>query len=187
MNATINALNCKVDVLARAAENAGGGGAQSKQHYKTVTEVLKTRLLDVTKEFKEILTLRTETLKRQDRRRNLYSFGGDSGLADADEEVYDIEGGQRTTLVPRQTNTYSQARAEAVENVQRVIGELAAIFQRVATMIAHQEEMIQRIDDDLDASMHHIREGQNELLNFYNRISSNRSLIIKARQNTFLI
>ena len=49
-----------MDVLARAAENAGGGGAQSKQHYKTVTEVLKTRLLDVTKEFKEILTLRTE-------------------------------------------------------------------------------------------------------------------------------
>ena len=47
-----------------------------------------------------------------------------------------------------------------MENVQRVIGELAAIFQRVATMIAHQEEMIQRIDDDLDASMHHIREGK---------------------------
>ncbi|CDJ58223.1 syntaxin, putative [Eimeria maxima] len=68
----------------------------------------------------------------------------------------------------------------AVENVQRVIGELAGIFQRVATMIAHQEEMIQRIDQDLDHSMHHIREGQHELLNFYNRISSNRSLIIKV-------
>ena len=48
---------------------------------------------------------------------------------------------------------------QAVENVQRVIGELASIFQRVATMITHQEEMIQRIDQDLDSSMSHLREG----------------------------
>ncbi|CDJ69004.1 syntaxin, putative [Eimeria necatrix] len=181
---TINTLNCKVDTLEKAAAAAGVSG-QSKQHYITVTEVLKTRLLDVTKEFKDILMLRTENLKRQDKRRNLYSFGGDSGTAEA-EEMYDIEGGQRTTLVSRPATAYSQARAEAVENVQRVIGELASIFQRVATMIAHQEEMIQRIDQDIDTSMYHIREGQNELLNFYNRISSNRSLIIKARQHISL-
>lgn len=46
-----------------------------------------------------------------------------------------------------------------MENVQRVIGELATIFQRVATMISHQDEMIQRIDHDIDTSMHNIREG----------------------------
>ncbi|KAL8434212.1 hypothetical protein ACSSS7_003313 [Eimeria intestinalis] len=115
---TINALNQKVDILEAAGANVGVGSGHSKQHYVTVTEVLKTRLLDVTKEFKDILTLRTETaglntirsspacirsfqhqclvnpqnLKRQDRRRNLYSFGGDSGTADADENVYDVEG-----------------------------------------------------------------------------------------------
>lgn len=177
---TISALNLKVDTLEKAGANVGGGGGHSKQHYVTVTEVLKTRLLDVTKEFKDILLLRTENLKRQDRRRNLYSFGGDSGTADADEGVYDVEGGQRVALVSRQGQSYAQSRAEAVENVQRVIGELASIFQRVATMITHQEEMIQRIDQDLDSSMTHIREGQSELLNFYNRISSNRSLIIKV-------
>ncbi|KAL8446624.1 hypothetical protein Emag_004684 [Eimeria magna] len=89
---TINALNQKVDTLEAAGANVGVGSGHSKQHYVTVTEVLKTRLLDVTKEFKDILTLRTENLKRQDRRRNLYSFGGDSGTADADESVYDVEG-----------------------------------------------------------------------------------------------
>lgn len=177
---TINALNLKVDTLQKAGANVGNGG-HSRQHYVTVTEVLKTRLLDVTKEFKDILTLRTENLKRQDRRRNLYSFGGDSGTAEADEGIYDVEGGQRVSLVTsRQGQSYAQSRAEAVENVQRVIGELASIFQRVATMITHQEEMIQRIDQDLDTSMVHIREGQGELLNLYNRISSNRTLIIKV-------
>ncbi|KAL8438706.1 hypothetical protein Efla_005244 [Eimeria flavescens] len=210
---TINALNLKVDTLEAAGANVGGGSGHSKQHYVTVTEVLKTRLLDVTKEFKDILTLRTENLKRQDRRRNLYSFGGDSGTADTDDTIYDMEGGQRTALVSRQNQSYAHSRAEAVENVQRVIGELASIFQRVATMITHHEEMIQRIDQDLDSSLSHIREGiclfvngsklmasskakwilclccgfssyylgQGELLNLYNRISSNRTLIIKAR------
>ena len=35
---------------------------------------------------------RLQNLKRQDKRRNLYSFGGDSGTADVDEGVYDVEG-----------------------------------------------------------------------------------------------
>lgn len=46
-----------------------------------------------------------------------------------------------------------------------MIGELASIFQRVATMITHQEEMIQRIDQDLDSSMAHIREGVKKFMN----------------------
>lgn len=50
----------KVDTLEKAGANVGRGSGHSKQHYVTVTEVLKTRLLDVTKEFKDILTLRTE-------------------------------------------------------------------------------------------------------------------------------
>lgn len=74
---------------------------------------------------------------------------------------------------------------QAVENVQRVIGELASIFQRVATMITHQEEMIQRIDQDLDTSMAHIREGATlalirvglVLLNFF----QNPSFAFRAR------
>lgn len=57
---TINTLNLKVDTLEKAGANVGGGSGHSKQHYVTVTEVLKTRLLDVTKEFKDILMLRTE-------------------------------------------------------------------------------------------------------------------------------
>ncbi|PHJ24560.1 syntaxin 5 [Cystoisospora suis] len=47
-------------------------------------------------------------------------------------------------------------------------------------MISHQDEMIQRIDHDIDTSMHNIREGQTELLNYFHRISSNRSLILKV-------
>ncbi|OEH74046.1 putative syntaxin [Cyclospora cayetanensis] len=184
---TINVLNHKTDLLAKLGANVGGGSGHSRQHYVTVTEVLKTRLLDVTKEFKDILTLRTENLKRQDRRRNLYSFGGESGTADADDGIFDVEGGQRVALVSRQGHSYAQSRAEAVENVQRVIGELASIFQRVATMITHQEEMIQRIDQDLDSSMTHIREGQSELLNFYNRISSNRTLIVFLMLMAFIL
>ncbi|KEP67598.1 UNVERIFIED_CONTAM: syntaxin 5, putative [Hammondia hammondi] len=181
---SITELNCKIDYLEQIAKDSGSEG-QSRQHYNTMVDMLKGRLLDVTKEFKDVLLLRTENMKKQDERRNLYSFTGSlnpsSSAYGKSSGDYDLEGGEKTQLVAqRDSSTYAQSRAEAVENVQRVIGELATIFQRVATMISHQDEMIQRIDQDIDTSMHNIRQGQTELLNYFNRISSNRALILKV-------
>nr|CEL68905.1 TPA: syntaxin, putative [Neospora caninum Liverpool] len=180
----ITELNCKIEYLEQMARNSGNDSGQSRQHYNTMVDMLKGRLLDVTKEFKDVLLLRTENMKKQDERRNLYSFTGTLnpssstyGKATGD---YDLEGGEQMQLTAqREASSYAQSRAEAVENVQRVIGELATIFQRVATMISHQDEMIQRIDQDIDTSVHNIRQGQTELLNYFNRISSNRALILK--------
>ncbi|PFH35113.1 putative syntaxin 5 [Besnoitia besnoiti] len=182
---SITELNIKIEHLEEMARNSRNDSGQSRQHYNTMTDMLKGLLLDVTKEFKDVLLLRTENMKKQDERRNLYSFTGtlnpSTSMYGKTSDEYDLEGGEKMQLTAqRGASAYAQSRAEAVENVQRVIGELATIFQRVATMISHQDEMIQRIDQDIDNSMHNIRQGQTELLNYFHRISSNRALILKV-------
>merc|ERR1719281_1186143 len=75
---------------------------------------------------------------------------------------------------------YTNSRAEAVQSVQRTIGELATMFQKMAVMVTAQEEMIQRIDHDVDDTMTNVEQGQQHLLKYFHHISSNRALILKV-------
>lgn len=81
-------------------------------------------------------------------------------------------------VVPRQ-ESYSQNRATALQNVESTISELSGIFTHLATMVAHQGELAIRIDDNIDESLTNVEGAQGALLKYLNRISSNRSLMIK--------
>ncbi|KAM7259622.1 hypothetical protein ACFE04_015363 [Oxalis oulophora] len=55
------------------SRNEGGVSSDTTSHSTTVVDDLKTRLMSATKEFKEVLTLRTENLKVHENRRQLFS------------------------------------------------------------------------------------------------------------------
>lgn len=44
-------------------------------------------------------------------------------------------------------NSYIQARGEAIDAIERIIGELGRIFGQLAQVVSEQSEMIQRIDE----------------------------------------
>ena len=64
------------------------GGKQSADHSSTVVENLRLRLKDTTKEFQDVLTLRTENLKAQTDRRSLFSAPVDKGRASRGGEAW---------------------------------------------------------------------------------------------------
>lgn len=43
-------------------------------------------------------------------------------------------------------NSYIQQRGEAIEAIERTIGELGSIFGQLASMVSEQREQIERID-----------------------------------------
>lgn len=182
----IQVLNQKIEALERKAKGTGTNRNQ-QVHSKNLVDTLKTRLLEVTKDFKDALEDRTKALEQQDKRRQIYSSGKGNPLGQRQRpppsgNAEDLEGGgggsqaQGMTMV---TSHYS-SRAEAVQNVQRTIGELAQMFSKMAVLVTAQEEMIQRIDDDVDQANVNLSQGQEHLLSYFKYISSNRSLIIKV-------
>lgn len=213
IKASVTELNSRLELLQQHAQQglpSSGGYYQSNQHYMTMVETLKARMLDITRDFKDTLQKRTEVIQQQDWRRNLYSYtsssGQQSGVAGSSSFAsgakysrmskvpFDIESGEQgaehggglefggaQSMMQHQTQSFSYARsrAEAVENVQRMIGELAQIFQKVAGMVTQQEEMIQRIDEDIANTLSNVEHGHAELLKYYNYVKSNRGLIIK--------
>ncbi|XWS17025.1 hypothetical protein CRYUN_Cryun33cG0032100 [Craigia yunnanensis] len=55
------------------SRNEGGVYSDTSSHSTTVVDDLKNRLMSTTKEFKEVLTMRTENLKVHENRRQLFS------------------------------------------------------------------------------------------------------------------
>jgi syntaxin 5 len=71
----IQALNANIAELQRlgTAKQGETASKQSSDHSHTVVDSLRTRLKDATQEFKDVLTVRTESLKHHKERRQLFS------------------------------------------------------------------------------------------------------------------
>ncbi|KDP32322.1 hypothetical protein JCGZ_13247 [Jatropha curcas] len=72
----ITALNAAVvdlQLLCNSQNESGNISSDTSTHSTTVVDNLKNRLMSATKEFKEVLTMRTENLKVHENRRQLFS------------------------------------------------------------------------------------------------------------------
>ncbi|RDX99773.1 Syntaxin-32 [Mucuna pruriens] len=72
----ITALNSAVvdlQLLCNSRNESGNVSADTTSHSSTVVDDLKTRLMSATKEFKDVLTMRTENMKVHENRRQMFS------------------------------------------------------------------------------------------------------------------
>lgn len=101
--------------------------------------------------------------------------GGNTGF------VYDATQSQQQLLLEpiSGSSQYYDAREKAVSEVEKTIGELGTLFKRLATMISEQQELIERIDDDVENAMENTNNAKNALLKAYESVSSNRGLYLK--------
>ncbi|CAD7694749.1 unnamed protein product [Ostreobium quekettii] len=77
IKADITRLNADIaELQVASAARDGGTNVQSLKHSNTVVDDLRVQLKDTTKEFQDVLSLRTDNLKGQDNRRKRYSSAG---------------------------------------------------------------------------------------------------------------
>eukprot|EP00258_Populus_trichocarpa_P029481 XP_024445500.1 syntaxin-32 [Populus trichocarpa] len=69
----LNSAVVDLQLLCSSQNESGNISSDTTTHSTTVVDNLKNRLMTATKEFKEVLTMRTENLKVHDNRRQLFS------------------------------------------------------------------------------------------------------------------
>lgn len=179
LNEAVQALETKAKGIAL--------NKNSQAHSTNMVTTLNARLLEVTRDFKDALEERSRALGEQDKRRKLYAVGeGPSSNPFAQRQrptdggaSPDLEGAQGGGGQPM-AMAVASSRAVAVENVQKTIGELAVMFQKMATLVTLQEEMVQRIDHDVDDASSNVKAGHQSLYEYYKNSTGNRALIIKV-------
>jgi len=190
-------LNKQIATLREFSKSKGASNKQNEAHSDTIVSYLNSKLAVTTKDFKDILQVRTENLKTQQERRQRFT-GSNTALANtstppkspSDSIMYkasaleDLQespqrGDGHVALVIQTQQDYTSSRVTAVENIERIMAELGGIFQQLASLVAQQGDMIARIDDNTTTTLDNVERGHDQLLKYLYNISSNRMLIVK--------
>jgi len=194
INQDIKNLNNQITVLQN--RNSAKKNKQVQSHTETILDSLKNKLRFTTKDFSEVLELRTENLKAQQKEKETYT-GSQSPMLSSrravesplyKQQLSNYAANEQTSgdiviAMPQSalmtSERYISSRGEAVQNIERTINELQGIFSQLANLVAEQGELIERIDHNVDNTVLNVDSAQNELLKYLSSVSSNRWLIVK--------
>ncbi|KAI0886375.1 putative ER-golgi SNARE complex subunit [Annulohypoxylon maeteangense] len=180
---------------------------QEGEHNKNIVLMLQGKLSDVGANFKDVLEVRTKNIQAsRSRTENFISsvsqhaqssslqqqsasplYGTPNrGTPSPGADLLTLNppaamGDQQMLLMEEAApqNSYIQQRGEAIEAIEKTIGELGSIFGQLAQMVSEQSEMIQRIDANTEDVVDNVQGAQRELLKYWSRYSGNRWLIAK--------
>merc|ERR550519_2758732 len=74
---------------------------------------------------------------------------------------------------------YYNSRADTMHTIESTIVELGGIFSQLAHMVKEQEEMVQRIDTNVENTALNVDMGHQEILKYFQSVTSNRWLMVK--------
>lgn len=111
-----------------------------------------------------------------------YSTNVDSSRSNGEVAINLGSGGtyhQQLQLMEEQ-DTYLQSRADTMRTIESTIVELGQMFTQLATMVKEQEELVHRIDANVEDAELNVEAAHSELLKYFKSVSSNRMLMIKV-------
>ncbi|KAK6635988.1 Syntaxin-5 [Polyplax serrata] len=211
----LNSLNQQISELQEIAKSQKRKHENGKQHLvshsSSVLLALQSKLATMSTEFKQVLEVRTQNLKQQKTRRDHFSDSNlpasmspssinnsrQGSLLLQEGQVHIDLDNQNSAGIPLlqsqgqmnydQTNSYFQSRAETMQNIESTIVELGGIYQQLAHMVKEQEEMVDRIDSNLDSAHLNVEAAHSEILKYFQSVTSNRWLMIKELEHILLI
>jgi syntaxin 5 len=188
----IHTLKQQINILQSAVHNSRN--EQAKTHSDTVVKTLNSKLKSTVRDFKEALELRNENLKALQETKRM--FTGNSRRLEtplfrsplyesntgSDSDVVINMGMQQSALMQfdRVPSNVALERLNTVETIERTIVELGEIFQQMGQIVAEQDFLVQRIDNNVEQVLHNTSEAEKQLAKYWAKISSNRSFIVKV-------
>lgn len=115
----IQGLNMAIADLQQISGRKADENKQSADHSHTVVNNLRTRLKDATQEFKDVLTMRTESLKVHTERRQLFSSQPDSNLLERAPLLSNRDDAASSSSRPSAASLFGQVRRRRHEDMQR--------------------------------------------------------------------
>ena len=104
--------------------------------------------------------------------------GGGSFMTPLEMQQLDSASEQTQLLIP-QGDSYLQTRAEAVEQIESHISELGAVFQKLAGLVQHHGELVQRVEDNVDDAHENVESGMGQLVKVLEGLKSGKMLGLK--------
>lgn len=196
----LSALNQQIGYLQEISRNQSrSNGKHLNSHSSNMVMALQTRLANMSTDFQQVLEVRTENLKHQKTRREQFAQAPSHSarnnnqgrlLFEQDDQVSIdmssssptqplLSNNQSQMQIYDDTDQYVQERAETMQNIESTIVELGGIFQQLAHMVKEQEEVVGRIDSNIQDVELNVEAAHSQILKYFQSVSKNRWLMIK--------
>jgi syntaxin 5 len=187
-----NLNNIQGDMTVLIRTNDLHSSSDSDALAKNIISNLNMRFLELTKEFQMALQKRSKTIRNYEEKKKtlkssvnktkLQTKKGKKGealfLQDNDADMEKRNGDNFVLVQEHELETeYLKGRSESIKNIEKMLGEVAVIFQRISTLVQMQETMIDRIDKHTEDTLVNVTKGKKHLISIYDNISSNRRMI----------
>jgi len=190
----ISRLQHKIENLGQFVLNQKTPNKSASQHSSTIVTALNSTLMSTTKQFAEVLEIRTQNLKSHQERRQKVTgnhhmiqkpmfqpafdmFDGDGGFAQQDGDViipvplmqvYD----DNTSLILQ--------RVDQAKEIEEEMRKIHTIFSKLAEYVQSQGEQIRRIEDRIDETLVNSEYAHQKLLEAYNNLANDRKTMLKG-------
>jgi syntaxin 5 len=160
---------------------------ESEKLVKNIADNLTLRFFEATKQFQFALKTRTINMKNQQEKKLSLKSGNRVTkntnqkaalfLHDPEAEI-SIHG---TGVTQQQMDVdFLKKRSQSIQGIEKMLGEVATLFQRITNLVAVQEAMIDRIDNETINIEKNVSAGKKSLLKAYENMASTRSMIISV-------
>ena len=159
------------------SSSAGYGGTTSRAGYGGVS----TTSSSASSAPSFATGIRQRKQQQQQQSRIQIDQGGDN-----DDDKYNKDNDASATatvqqqIQERRQNRAAQSRLASARLAEKSIAELGVMFTKMSTLISQQGEVLERIEDDVEAAGLDIDAGHDELVKVYGMTKGNRGLILKV-------
>jgi len=192
MNVKTNLNQVQSDMVSLIQNNDLQYSKDSESLSTNITETLNMRILGLTKLFQSALQKRSKTMRKYEEKKNALNpksnktkpvvrkgKKGEALFLQEDDIEKKGQGNDNFVLVQEHEleAEYLKSRSDSIKNIEKMLNEVAGIFQRISTLIQMQEVMIDRIDKHTEDTLVNVEKANKHLRNIYSDISSNRKMI----------
>ncbi|VDK79774.1 unnamed protein product [Litomosoides sigmodontis] len=168
----ITGLNKQIAMLQDFSKSNGNFNKkdQGHGHSQLVVVGLQSKLAGVSKNFQNVLELRTENLKQQRSRREKFSQSQPVPCS----LPLSVSSGSCSVLLQ------DEMKASSSVAIDINVLEQQRLQQQLASLVTEQGEMITRIDSNVEETSLNVEAAHTELVKYFHSISQNRWLIVKV-------
>lgn len=149
---------------------------QTEKHSGGVVSSLYSRLYYAKEQFENVLKVRTKTLQKQQEREKTFHI--EKSPSNSFTSRLNPEQTQMSMQLERNFDDISM-RTEAIRDIESSVHEISGMFQKLGEIVVQQGELTQRISSNVSDALVNVEQGQEEIISWYQKISSNRGLILK--------
>ncbi|OIV96513.1 hypothetical protein TanjilG_07905 [Lupinus angustifolius] len=173
----INALNSAVVDLQSLSVSRNQSGDDTTNHSTTVVDDLKTRLMTTTKDFKDVLTMRTQNLKVHENRRQLFSSSASKETANPFVRQRPLatrsaaSSSNAAAAAPPWASSSGSPSSSQLFPKKPVDGESQPLLQQQQ----QQQEMVPLQDSYMQSraeALHNVESTIHELSNIFNQLAT---------------